>query len=163
MLGTASKPRLSVFKSLSHIYAQLIDDTAGETLITASTTEKAVKSGVKHGGNVEAARKVGASLAERALDKNIKAVVFDRGGYIYHGRVKALAEAARAPVVEIFSSSEPVNTPERNGPFRAQDIAVSNRNGLSRRSRDKHLDYLRDVPVESVLAAVRERLARAHG
>ena len=74
-----------------------------------------------------------------------------------------LAEAAGAPVVEIFSSSEPVNTPERNGPFRAQDIAVSNRNGLSRRSRDKHLDYLRDVPVESVLAAVRERLARAHG
>ena len=95
MLGTANKPRLSVFKSLSHIYAQLIDDTAGKTLITASTTEKAVKSVLKHGGNVEAAKKVGASLAERALGKNIKAVVFDRGGYQYHGCVKALADAAR--------------------------------------------------------------------
>jgi large subunit ribosomal protein L18 len=95
VFGTASKPRLSVFKSLSHIYAQLIDDTAGKTLITASTTEKTVKTDLKHGGNVEAAKKVGASIAARALDKNIKAVVFDRGGYQYHGCVKALAEAAR--------------------------------------------------------------------
>lgn len=93
--GTASKPRLSVFKSLSHIYAQLIDDAAGKTLITASTTEKTVKTGLKHGGNVEAAKKVGANIADRALSKNIKAVVFDRGGYQYHGCIKALAEAAR--------------------------------------------------------------------
>ena len=93
--GTSSKPRLSVFKSLSHIYAQLIDDTAGKTLITSSTTEKSISSGLKHGGNVEAAKKVGASIALRALDKNIKAVVFDRGGYQYHGCVKALADAAR--------------------------------------------------------------------
>jgi len=95
MFGTASKPRLSVFKSLSHIYAQLIDDTTGKTLIASSSTEKAVQAGLKHGGNVEAAKKVGASIAERALDKNIKVVVFDRGGYQYHGCVKALADAAR--------------------------------------------------------------------
>jgi large subunit ribosomal protein L18 len=95
LTGTTSKPRLSVFKSLSHIYAQLIDDTTGKTLITASTTEKTVHAGLKHGGNVEAAKKVGASLAERALGKNIKTVVFDRGGYQYHGCVKALADAAR--------------------------------------------------------------------
>jgi large subunit ribosomal protein L18 len=93
--GTADKPRLVVFKSLSHIYAQLIDDSSGKTLIAASTTEKTVKTGLKHGGNVEAAKKVGASIAERALGKNIKKVVFDRGGYQYHGCVKALADAAR--------------------------------------------------------------------
>lgn len=93
--GTADKPRLVVFKSLSHIYAQLIDDTSGKTLIAASTTEKTVQTGLKHGGNVEAAKKVGASIAERALGKNIKKVVFDRGGYQYHGCVKALADAAR--------------------------------------------------------------------
>lgn len=93
--GTAEKPRLSVFKSLSHIYAQLIDDTTGKTLIAASSTEKAVNAGLKHCGNVTAAKKVGASIAERALGKNIKQVVFDRGGYQYHGCVKALADAAR--------------------------------------------------------------------
>lgn len=93
--GTATKPRLNVYKSLSHIYAQIIDDTTGKTLIAASTTEKAVNAGLKHGGNVDAAKKVGASIAERALGKNIKQVVFDRGGYQYHGCVKALADAAR--------------------------------------------------------------------
>ncbi len=95
VIGTASKPRLSVFKSLSHIYAQLIDDTTGKTIIASSTTEKTVNSGLKHGGNVEAAKKVGSSIAERALGKNIKTIVFDRGGYQYHGCIKALAEAAR--------------------------------------------------------------------
>ena len=93
--GTAAKPRLSVFKSLSHIYAQLIDDVTGKTLIAASSKEKKVNTGLKHGGNVETAKKVGASIAERALGKNIKQVVFDRGGYQYHGCVKALADAAR--------------------------------------------------------------------
>jgi large subunit ribosomal protein L18 len=86
---------LSVFKSLSHIYAQLIDDANGRTLISASSTEKAVASGTKHCGNVEAAKKVGANIAERALGKNIKTVVFDRSGYQYHGCIKALADAAR--------------------------------------------------------------------
>jgi large subunit ribosomal protein L18 len=93
--GTATRPRLSVFKSLSHIYAQIIDDTTGKTIIAASSTEKTLHDGLKHGGNVEAAKKVGASIAERALGKNIKLVVFDRGGYQYHGCVKALADAAR--------------------------------------------------------------------
>ena len=95
VFGTTDKPRLSIFKSLSHIYAQIIDDTSGKTLLAASTTEKEMKTGIKHGGNVEAAKKVGASIATRALGKNIKTVVFDRGGYQYHGCVKALADAAR--------------------------------------------------------------------
>jgi large subunit ribosomal protein L18 len=93
--GTSSKPRLSIFKSLSHIYAQLIDDTNGRTILSASSTEKAVGGGLKHCGNVDAAKKVGASIAERALGKNIKQVIFDRSGYQYHGCVKALADAAR--------------------------------------------------------------------
>ncbi len=93
--GTAGRPRLSVFKSLSHIYAQIIDDSTGKTIIAASSTEKTLHAGLKHGGNVESAKKVGASIAERALGKNIKQVVFDRGGYQYHGCVKALADAAR--------------------------------------------------------------------
>jgi len=93
--GTATRPRLSVFKSLSHIYAQIIDDTTGKTIIAASSTEKALYDGLKHCGNVEAAKKVGASIAERALGMDIKLVVFDRGGYQYHGCVKALADAAR--------------------------------------------------------------------
>ncbi len=93
--GTAVKPRLSVFKSLSHIYVQLIDDVNGKTLIAASSAEKDVQAGMKHCGNIAAAKKVGASIAERALGKNIKNVVFDRSGYQYHGCIKALADAAR--------------------------------------------------------------------
>ena len=90
--GTAACPRLDVFRSLQHIYAQLIDDVAGVTLVAASTTEKDFTA---YGGNVEAARAVGKLLAERAAEKNIKDCVFDRGGYVYHGRVAALAEGAR--------------------------------------------------------------------
>ena len=90
--GTAACPRLDVFRSLQHIYAQLIDDVAGVTLVSASTTEKDFK---EYGGNKEAGRGVGKLLAERAAEKNIKDVVFDRGGYVYHGRVQALAEGAR--------------------------------------------------------------------
>ncbi len=95
VVGTAVKPRLSVYKSLSHIYAQLIDDTTGKTIIAAASTEKAINESLKHCGNVVAAKKVGANLAERALGKNIKSAVFDRGGNQYHGCVKALADAAR--------------------------------------------------------------------
>ncbi len=91
--GTATKPRLNVFRSNKQIYAQVIDDTKGITLCYASSKELAE---VKNGSNVEAATKVGALIAKRALDLKIEAVVFDRGGYLYHGRVKALAEAARA-------------------------------------------------------------------
>ena len=90
--GTAECPRLDVFRSLQNIYAQLIDDTTGTTLVSASTVEKEFK---ENGGNKEAARAVGKKLAERALEKNIKDVVFDRGGYVYHGRVQELAEGAR--------------------------------------------------------------------
>ena len=93
--GTATMPRLSVYKSLSHIYAQLIDDTDGKTLAAASSAEKEVQAGMKHCGNVAAAKKVGANIAQRAIEKNIKNVVFDRGGYQYHGCIKALADAAR--------------------------------------------------------------------
>jgi large subunit ribosomal protein L18 len=93
--GTGDKPRLTVYKSLNHIYAQLIDDAAGKTILSASTLEKDIRTAIKHGGNLEAAKKVGASLAQKALSKKITAVVFDRAGYRYHGCVKALADAAR--------------------------------------------------------------------
>ena len=92
--GTATKPRLNVFRSIKQIYAQIIDDTKGITLCSASSRD--TEAGVKNGSNVEAASKVGSLIAKRALDLKIEAVVFDRGGYLYHGRVKALAEAARA-------------------------------------------------------------------
>ena len=90
--GTAERPRLSVFRSESNIYAQIIDDVAANTLVAASSVEKGFEG---NGGNIEAAKKIGATVAERALQKGIEEVVFDRGGYIYHGRVKALAEGAR--------------------------------------------------------------------
>lgn len=90
--GSTERPRLAVFRSVKHIYAQVIDDAAGHTLAAASSNEK---NGVKSGGNVAGAKAVGKLLAERAKEKGVKSVVFDRGGYLYHGRVKALAEAAR--------------------------------------------------------------------
>ena len=90
--GTAERPRLSVFRSESNIYAQIIDDVAGNTLVAASSVEKGFEG---NGGNIEAAKKIGAVIAERALQKGIEEVVFDRGGYVYHGRVAALAEGAR--------------------------------------------------------------------
>lgn len=94
--GTGERPRLAVYKSLKHTYAQIIDDLEGRTLASASTTESGLKGELKSSGaNVDAAQVVGKTLAERARDKGIEAVVFDRGGYIYHGRVKAVAEAAR--------------------------------------------------------------------
>jgi large subunit ribosomal protein L18 len=90
--GTAERPRLNVFRSLSHIYAQVIDDDKGVTLVAASSVEKNFEG---KGGNIEAAKAVGKEIGKRALDKGISEVVFDRGGYVYHGRVAALAEAAR--------------------------------------------------------------------
>ena len=91
--GSAERPRLAVFRSLNHIYAQVIDDRVGKTLATASTTEKAL--GLKTGGNIEAAKTIGKAIAERAVAAGISSVVFDRGGYVYHGRVKALLDATR--------------------------------------------------------------------
>jgi len=93
--GTAVRPRLNVFRSAKHIYAQVIDDASGATLAAASTMDPELKDAVNHGGNVDAAQKVGELVAKRAADKGVTEVVFDRGGYLYHGRVKALAEAAR--------------------------------------------------------------------
>jgi large subunit ribosomal protein L18 len=95
--GTGERPRLAIFRSLSHIYAQVIDDTKGATLVAASSTEK---EGPAKGGNVAAAKEIGKLVAGRAKEKGIKSVVFDRGGYHYHGRVKALAEAAREAGLE---------------------------------------------------------------
>lgn len=93
--GTAERPRLNIFKSSQHIYAQIVDDTTGTTIVAASTVMVDVKAGLKHCGNAEAAKKVGSEIARRALEKNITQVVFDRNGFLYHGRVKALADAAR--------------------------------------------------------------------
>ena len=91
--GTASRPRLNVYRSLKNIYAQILDDDKGVTLVSASSLDASLKG--KNGGNKEAAREVGKLVAEKAIEKGIKAVVFDRGGYIYHGRVQELAEGAR--------------------------------------------------------------------
>jgi large subunit ribosomal protein L18 len=93
--GTPERPRLNVFRSLNHIYAQVIDDVAGSTLAAASTLDESLKGTLESGGNKGAAKAVGLLIAKKALDKGISSVVFDRGGYLYHGRVKELAEAAR--------------------------------------------------------------------
>ncbi len=101
--GTAERPRLAVFRSLNHIYAQVIDDVAGKTLATASTAEKAF-SGT--GGNVAAAEAIGKTIAERALAAGVSNVVFDRGGYVYHGRVKALLDATREAGLNRLESAD---------------------------------------------------------
>ena len=93
--GTAERPRLAVFRSNNHMYAQIIDDTVGNTLVAASTLDKEVKERVAYGGNKEAAKVVGEVVAKRALEKGIDTVCFDRGGFLYHGRVKELADGAR--------------------------------------------------------------------
>jgi large subunit ribosomal protein L18 len=92
--GTGERPRLNVYRSLNHIYAQVIDDQTGQTLVSASTIK------MKTGGNVAAAKEIGKAVAEKAVEKGIKKVVFDRGGYLYHGRIKALADAAREAGLE---------------------------------------------------------------
>ena len=93
--GTTERPRLSVFRSNNHMYAQIIDDTVGNTLVSASTLEKEVKAELEKTNNVDAAAYLGKVIAKKALDKGITTVVFDRGGFIYHGKIKALADAAR--------------------------------------------------------------------
>jgi large subunit ribosomal protein L18 len=95
VVGTGERPRLAVFRSLNNLYAQVINDETGATIVSASTIDKEMKSTVKSGGNIDAAKAVGALVAKRAAEKGVKQVVFDRGGYQYHGRVKALADAAR--------------------------------------------------------------------
>jgi large subunit ribosomal protein L18 len=98
--GTTERPRLAVFRSTAHIYAQVIDDTKGVTLVAASSTEKASVDRKLSGGNVAAAKEIGKRVAERAKENGINKVVFDRGGYLYHGRIKALADAAREAGLE---------------------------------------------------------------
>lgn len=98
LAGSPDRPRLAIFRSLNHIYAQVIDDRHGRTLASASSTQESA--GVPNGGNLAGAKAIGTLIAERAKEKGIKSVVFDRGGYLYHGRVKALADAARAAGLE---------------------------------------------------------------
>jgi large subunit ribosomal protein L18 len=100
LIGTTERPRLNVFRSLKHMYAQIINDKTGATLVSASTMDKEVQAKVEYGGNIDAAKAVGEAIAKRALEKGITKVVFDRAGYIYHGRVAALAAAAREAGLE---------------------------------------------------------------
>jgi large subunit ribosomal protein L18 len=109
--GSTERPRLAIYRSLNHIYAQVIDDRLGKTLVSASTTEKDLRTG--SGGNLDAARRIGQTIAERALAKGIEQVVFDRGGYLYHGRIKALTDAARAAGL---NKNEVVAEPETEEP-----------------------------------------------
>ena len=115
--GNTERPRLAIYRSLNHIYAQVIDDRVGQTLVSASSTEKELRTNT--GGNLDAARRIGQAIAERAIAKGIEQVVFDRGGYLYHGRVKALTDAARAAglnkneVVAEAESTEPAAEPEQ--------------------------------------------------
>jgi len=102
--GTTEHPRLAIYRSLNHIYAQVIDDQRGVTLVSASTTEKDLRGAT--GGNVEAAKRVGREIAQRALAKGIERIVFDRGGYLYHGRVKALTDAVREAGLNKDESTE---------------------------------------------------------
>ncbi len=104
--GTSARPRLAVFRSLNHIYAQVIDDVNGKTLASASTTEKDLKGTT--GGNIEAAEKIGKAVAERAIAAGVSNVVFDRGGYLYHGRVKALLDATRTAGLNKNETAEEV-------------------------------------------------------
>jgi large subunit ribosomal protein L18 len=111
--GDTERPRLAIYRSLNHIYAQVIDDRLGQTLVSASTTEKDLR--VDSGGNLDAARRIGQVIAERAIAKGIEQVVFDRGGYLYHGRIKALTDAARAAGLnknEAVAEPEPEAKPE---------------------------------------------------
>ncbi len=98
--GTTERPRLNVFRSLQNIYVQIIDDTTGTTLVSASTLDEAIKGKIAYGGNKAAAKEVGKLIGQKAIEKGIKQVVFDRGGYLYHGRVMELAEGAREAGLE---------------------------------------------------------------
>ena len=103
ILGTPERPRLTVFRSLSHIYVQVVDDLKGETIVSASSVEQSIKSTFAkdvRGGNLKGARAIGEVIAKRAMDKGIKKVVFDRSGFLYHGRIRAIADAARKAGLE---------------------------------------------------------------
>jgi large subunit ribosomal protein L18 len=115
--GDTGRPRLAIYRSLNHIYAQVIDDDRGQTLVSASTTEKDLRGAT--GGNLDAARRIGQVIAERAIAKGIEQVVFDRGGYLYHGRVKALTDAARSAGLnkhEVVAEPEPEEPASKTEP-----------------------------------------------
>src|SRR5215208_615174 len=114
--GSTDRPRLAIYRSLNHIYAQVIDDRVGQTLVSASSTEKDLRTDT--GGNLDAAKRIGQTIAERALAKGIEQVVFDRGGYLYHGRIKALTDAARAAGL---NKNEAVAEPEAEEPAAAPE------------------------------------------
>ena len=114
--GSTERPRLAIYRSLKHISAQVIDDRRGETLVSASSTEKDLRGNT--GGNLDAARRIGQAIAERAIAKGIEQVVFDRGGYLYHGRIKALTDAARAAGL---NKNEAVAEPEPEKPAAAPE------------------------------------------
>jgi len=116
--GSTERPRLAIYRSLNHIYAQVIDDRMGQTIVSASSTEKDLRGNT--GGNLDAARRIGQAIAERALAKGIEQVVFDRGGYLYHGRIKALTDAARAAGL---NKNEVVAEPEPEAEEPAAEVA----------------------------------------
>ena len=119
--GNTERPRLAIYRSLNHIYAQVIDDRLGQTLVSASTTEKDLRG--NGGGNLAAARRVGQVIAERAIAKGIEQVVFDRGGYLYHGRVKALTDAARAAGLNKNEAVAEPEAPESEAPEKKAEPA----------------------------------------
>jgi large subunit ribosomal protein L18 len=130
--GTTERPRLAVYRSLNHIYAQLIDDEKAQTIAAASTTEKSLAA--KTGGNIEAARRVGQAIAERALAAGIDRVVFDRGGYLYHGRVRALTDAARAAGLNKDEVTETEAAAEEAG---AKDAGADEASPKQKRTKEK--------------------------
>jgi large subunit ribosomal protein L18 len=135
VLGTTERPRLAVYRSLNHIYAQVIDDEQARTIAAASTTEKTL--GAKTGGNIEAAQLIGRTIAERTLAAGIDRVVFDRGGYLYHGRVRALTDAARAAGLNKneVSETEAVSAAEP-GPQEAKSGEASTKPKRAKKSKD---------------------------
>ncbi|HSE16019.1 MAG TPA: 50S ribosomal protein L18 [Pyrinomonadaceae bacterium] len=128
--GSTERPRLAIYRSLNHIYAQVIDDRMGETLVSASSTEKDLRGNT--GGNLDAARRIGQAIAERAIAKGIEQVVFDRGGYLYHGRIKALTDAARAAGL---NKNEAVAEPEAEEP--AKEAAAAEQTEKSEKKSKK--------------------------
>ena len=128
--GSTERPRLAIYRSLNHIYAQVIDDRMGQTLVSASSTEKDLRTGT--GGNLDAARRIGQAIAERALAKGIEQVVFDRGGYLYHGRIKALTDAARAAGL---NKNEVVAEPEAEEP--AAEVAAEPKEKKSKKKKQE--------------------------
>jgi large subunit ribosomal protein L18 len=132
--GTTERPRLAVYRSLNHIYAQIIDDEKAQTIAAASTTEKSLAA--KTGGNIDAARRVGQAIAERALAAGIDRVVFDRGGYLYHGRVRALTDAARAAGL---NKDEVIETEAAAEEASAKDAGAEEASPKQKRTKEKSI------------------------